>query len=321
MKLKLLQFFLVSILLYPITYPLQPTLAFASSFDIGIYPPLIQIRAKPKINVQTPITLENFSSESVDLNFQIKPFTASNKENGEITYLTKNQISLEAKSIMENIKLLDNKEQIKTITLAPHQKRTFTLNLEIPEKVLQSDYYLSLIFQTMNKQSEKKTNSSTIQAGISTNLILTVGTINSAQVEITEFSTPFFLASGPVPFTVRIKNIGKNVFRPTGSILIKNMFGQLVGKVDLLPVNILANTTRVIPDAVSLFSDPKTYTNSWKEKFIFGFYNATLIVSTDNNHFINKNTYFLSFPLHYIIIFTTLIILFFIVKNRIQKRM
>ena len=64
----------------------------ASALSLGIYPPVIQIETIPPSLIKTPITIENLGEETVSLQILLKPFKASEKENGEISYLLENEV-------------------------------------------------------------------------------------------------------------------------------------------------------------------------------------------------------------------------------------
>src|SRR5438445_12293708 len=64
-----------------------------------------------------------------------------------------------------------------------------------------------------------------------------------------EFSAPLSMESGPLPFTIRVKNTGMHFMSVKGVILVKNMFGQTVGRIDIPPTNILANSDRFLANS------------------------------------------------------------------------
>jgi hypothetical protein len=111
--------------------------------------------------------------------------------------------------------------------------------------------------------------------------------------------------------------------------VIKNMFGQIIGKVNLLPVNILANTVRRIPDSLQTNPNSNNYQGTfpvavWPEKFLVGPYTATLTLAlSDNGPLFTKELVFFAFPLEYlaaIILIICLIIFIAIRVNRQRKK-
>lgn len=305
----------------------------ASSLSLGISPPIIIVQLDPPASVKTPITIKNLSDKSTTLQIFFKPFKAADTENGAVQYLT-NQKGIPGpdQKLFEKVQIMESDNAIDTLTLGPKQKKTVMLHLGIPEDEPIADYYFSIIF--LNKVDQKNSINSASQAigGIATNVLLTIGK-EPAQGTVTEFSAPGFVEHGPVPFTVRIRNTGKHVIAPKGVIIIKNMFGQTIGKVDLLPVNILVNSTRAIPDAsqnpekkhpstpyaLQPTTSPVAY---WSENFLLGFYTATLTVSLSNNGPVyTRDIYFGAFPLTIIIALLVVCFIILLIRKKLKNRL
>src|SRR5581483_11221742 len=99
-------------------------------------------------------------------------------------------------------------------------------------------------------------------------------------------SVPWYLEKGPVPFVVRVFNDSDHVIAPQGEIVITNMYGQKIGKVELLPVNILSDSIRSMPDKnmswdllqeqLSTQSKNQKMKAVWNEQFLLGLYSAKL---------------------------------------------
>lgn len=319
--------------LYTIYYILYTEKASAQAFSLGVYPPLIHIEAKPPASIRTPVTLHNLGDDPVRLQILFKPFTAHDSEDGHIAYLSEEEVNLfRNPRIFERVQILDGNREVKIITLSPSQKKTFFLHIGLPKDEPASDYYFSLIFISnplysygIQPEILKESNNSQIPAGIATNVLLSIGPKTKPHAKIEEFSTPFFLSKGPVPFTVRLKNLGDSVLTPKGTILVTNMFGQTIGKVDLLPVNILAQTTRAIPDKKSI-SEIKTQTMPkkamWTENFLLGAYTATLnIALSENGPLLINKIYFVSFPFELFVSIVIIISITLVIRKRLKKRL
>jgi hypothetical protein len=307
----------------------------ASSVSLGVFPPIIQIDAVPPANVSSDLTIQNQGEESQDLNITIKPFKASNRENGELSYLFDNNEFGTDPLMINRIKIMDGKEEVKSIILAPQQEKKLKVNINIPKGETPSDYYFSIIFVSKNGLSEEsrfqtnKINASQSTAGIAANVLLSVGPKVKAEGEIVEFSAPFYLERGPVPFKIRFKNQSDFFLTPQGSILIKNMFGQTIGRVDLLPVNILAHSVRSIPGSDQFNTkefkiDAKSWEAQealWSEKLLVGPYAATLTIAlTENGPIFRRTVYFIGLPTEAIIGTVLGIIFLLIIWERIRKK-
>jgi hypothetical protein len=280
--------------------------------------------------VKIPFFVQNFTSLSVPLTISLQPFTAGQSENGNITY--PETVNYADPYLPERIQVLDGNNSIGDLVLAPQQKKDLTLEVQIPSNEAKGDYYLSLVFTT-NAGNATNVNSSQASGAIASNILLSIGPFGKAQGYIEDFSTPFFIGKGPVPFSVRVKNSGDHYITPTGKIEIKNMFGQTIGKVDLLPVNILANTIRRLPDSAQSDPNSQDYQNIkavidsnsfpvavWPEKFLVGPYTATLTLSlSDSGPLFTKQVMFFAFPLEYLAAILLTIGLIIFITIRVSK--
>jgi hypothetical protein len=324
---------LIIVIIFSLLFNLKsPAVVHAQSVDLGIYPPVFQIQTIPPSSIKIPFSIQNFADSSVDLVISLKPFTAASTENGTISFLD-DLSSYPDSSLLERIQVLENDNPIDTLTLAPRQKKDLNLTIDVPKNEVKGEYYIALTFTSTN-QAIINSSSSHATAGISSNILLSVGPFGDAKGYIEDFSTNPFVAKGPIPFTVRVKNTSDRYITPKGDIVITNMFGQTIGKVSLLPVNILSNTVRRIPDSAqsdinsAVFAKIKDVVNNsqspvaiWPEKFLLGPYTATLTIAlSDSGPLYKKSIIFFAFPTEYLIaIFIIIIIILFIVLRIKQK--
>lgn len=300
----------------------------AGTLSLSLDPSLIEINALPPTVATSTLSIQNKSDSQVQLQILFKPFKAK-LENGEAEYL-KSQDSF----IAQNVQVLDGGVPVEGIVLGPGQKKNLTLNVNIPQDTNISarppassprlpatdtvglvagevgrDYYFSVIFVSQSTASPTST-SSFNQLGIASNVLLSVGTKEVPDAVLEEFSSGLFYESGPVPFTIRVKNKGVHFIKPKGKILIKNMFGQSIGKLDLVSVNVLSDSIRVIPNTL------------WKENFLLGFYTATLnIALSDEGPSFTKSIHFFAFPSQLLIVIVIVLISSIVIVNRVRAHM
>lgn len=300
----------------------SPKKSFGEGISLGIFPPVLQIQANPPANVKSAITLTNGGSSPVDLNIEIKPFTASTSEDGKITYLPADKPFGSDPEILNKIKITKNNHPVNNVSLAPGQKVNLNLSINLPKDEPFSDYYLSIIFISKpNSTDQKNSNSTTSLGGIATNVLLSIGPKQPAKARgvIKEFSAPFILQKGPVPFILRVENTGAHYIAPYGQIIITNMYGQTVGKVELLPVNILARTTRTIPSSPQATATRPSAI--WPEKILLGPYKASLTLALSNQGPVfHKTIYFLAFPTQAIIGFLIVLAIIVLIRDRLKSR-
>lgn len=291
-----------------------PKTANASSASLGIYPPLTQIEVSAPTLISAPIIIKNYSEETILLDINFRPFTASSYANGEVIF-PENNIS-EKNSFLQRISILDGSEKIKEIILAPKQQKNLILQIDLKEEQNIQDQYFSVVFTSKKTEADNnlESNQTFVSIGISSNVILSASKKEKAKAFIEEFSTSLFIDRGPVFFKARVKNTGEQVINTKGAIYIKNVFNQTVGKVDLPNTTILAGTDRIISTGTD-FPFIK-----WGEGFILGPYEASIRLSLwENGSVLVEKTKFFAFPAQLFIgLFITLVIVFLIV-NRIRS--
>ena len=309
--------------------------AHAQGVSLGISPTVIQIDAKPPASITTPITIENNGDEPVTLQILLKGFTASTSQDGHVEYYPAKDPRSTPK-IFEKIQITENDHPKTSIILAPGEKKALGLHIGISKKEPLNDYYFSLIFLSKNDANDSEKTSSQTPAGIATNVLLSIGPKGPTTGEIETFSAPFFVQSGPVPFTIKLKNTSDHIIVPKGEILIRNMFGQTIGRVNLLPVNILSKTTRAIPDTLQspeatlsaaitdylLKNNMQTPASLWPESFLLGPYTAQLTIAlSDQGPVFRRHIYFFALPWFIIISIILCIIGSTYIVIRIRKRL
>ncbi len=309
-------------------------IAQAQTVDLGIYPPVFQIQATPPAIIKAPFFIQNYSDSSINLLISLMPFTAAGTENGTVSFST-DFSSFPDPSLLQKISVADNNNaQIQTLTLAPKQKKNLNLDIQIPNNQSKGDYYVSLIFTSSNQNTVNNSNFSAATASIASNILLSVGPVGQTKGYIENFSAPPLMTSGPVPFTVSIKNTSDHYITPQGDIVITNMFGQNIGKVNLLPVNILSNTVRRMPDSIQSDLNSKDYQTVkavadsnrypvavWPEKLLVGPYTATLTLAlSTSGPLFRKTVFFFAFPSEYLLGILAIIIIITFIILRIKKK-
>ncbi len=291
---------ILAVLLYAMSSFIQTVKA--ESLSLAIDPSIISINAIPPTAVASSLHIQNKGDTEVNLQIRIKPFKAKG-ENGELEYFK------DSSPVFKNIQIMDADLPIDSIILGPRQEKNLTLNINIPKDAGISDYYFSLLFISTNSFPIEST-SSLNQIGIATNVLLSVGPLETPKATLEEFSSNIFLEKGPVPFTVRIKNAGTHFIQPQGEIVIKNMFGQTIGRLGLQSANVLSDSIRAIPNTL------------WKENFLLGLYTATLNISlSKEGPIFTRNIHFFAFPLQTLIIIVIIAIIIIVIRNKLKQYM
>ena len=339
---------LTSLFLIPYSTPVS-----AQGIDLSVSPPIFQIELLPPANAKAEqqLTVENTGSEPLVLDLVFRAFESSTAENGTLSLLDSTKpIPGPNPRILERITILENGEPITRLRLAPGQQKKLDLQIIVPKDEPPADYYLTLIFLAQQTAGDDKESTTAITTGgVGVNLLLSVGPQSQTSGILEEFSTPFFQEHGPVPFTVKLTNTSSHFIYPEGMITIKNMFGQTIEQIELLPVNILAHSTRALPSAEqfqflaekdesrirsqesgeddeegaldSSFIIPDSPTAFWDEHFLLGPYTATLeLALSDQGPLIVRKIHFIGFPLYLVIGFGVALIIVVFIRSRLKKR-
>ena len=296
-----------------------PSKASAQTISVGVYPPIIQLQVNPPATVRSPITLQNLSDQPLNMQILMQPFTASSDENGSISLLEKKIVHTQIQDFLTTNVQLQNaqKQPIKEVLLTPRAVMTLYLFVTVPKDQKPNDYYFSVIFTT-DASDNPNANASSVGGGIATNVLVSIGPHQNPQGFINTFSAPGLVEHGPIPFSVKLTNQSNFFIQPQGFILITNMFGQTVGKVNLLPVNVLARSSRYIPD-----DNHESLTQAvWPETFLIGPYSATLTIAlSDKGPQFERTIHFLATPWQLCIGFIFAIFFGVIVWLKVKERL
>lgn len=293
---------------------LIPHKAFAFDSSISIDPPLFQIHTLTPSSFKASLSLTNNGTKTIELIPSFKPFLPAETENGEISPIDIEHWRVSDPFILEKIILLYNDNPVQTITLAPQQKKELNLSVTLPEDEPPGEYYFSILF--VSKSIEVESNTSTTSVGIASNVLLTVGEKGETKGFLEEFSSPFLLQKGPVNFLVKAYNGSSYFIRPRGVIVIKNMFNQIVGNIELQQVNILSSSSRFIPSSLS------SQYAVWDEGFLLGPYSAelTLALSEKGPVFVKK-IYFIGMPVFIIFVILLSASIIAIIYSRVKRKL
>lgn len=279
-------------------YLLLAPWANAADVSLGIYPPIIQVNTIPPADVQSPLSIINQGDSEINVRIELRPFVSSDQEDGQITYVTPKEANFADPLILDRVKIYDGDTPVDNFSLAPGQKKDLTLRISVPKDSPQTDYYFSIVFLSSPNNNQGVTSSQSL-TGIASNVLLSVGQ-GQVSGNIQEFSAPFLVEGAPVPFTVRIKNTSNHFITPRGEVVISNIFGQKVGKIDLLQTNVLAQSVRNIPSSEFIDESknlPDQIAAYWTDNFALGPYKATLnIALSDQGPLFSQTIFFLALP-------------------------
>ncbi len=303
-----------------IIYLLFPNYVYAqeNQFSLSVNPTTVQVNAENGSQPRINITLSNKGKDQVTLIPSYSFFKDSFKHNGEVTYIPDGELDNSEKDLLSKIKLFEADISTDKITLLPLETKQVSLVIDLSAAHGSGDYYFSVIF-TKNATDQSKAESTTqITPGVATNILLTIGQKEAANGSVLEFSSPFFISSGPAPFTLLVQNDSKNTIIPSGQINISNMFGRKVDSIEIRPAIVLSDSKRYItqvnklPDQKTLVELQKKYNLNqpiitFADSFMFGLYTADLrIKMSPEGQIFERSIKFIVLPLPLIIILTVI---------------
>ena len=181
-----------------------------------------------------------------------------------------------------------------------------TFTLTVPENAEAGGHFGSLIFSTGGKTNPNDSGAAVAQEIASLILVKVPGdVVEDASVESFKTNSMFY-EFGPVEFSTRVKNNGGVHIKPTGDILITDMFGH--------KMTVPFNGSNVLPGA------GRHMTTNWDSHFLIGKYTAEMITAYGAE---NKNLYatteFYAFPVRYGLVGLAIIALLFLFRKRLGK--
>lgn len=304
--------------------------AYAQEVSLTTFPSTIRLQVQPSQTTSARFTITNQATEAIKLEIMLRSFKGDPTNDGKVIYLEGND-----PAILKRVTVIDNDLPITSIELGPKQSKQLELKIETNKQEPTSDYYFSIIFLAdtagIKDEAPNEARASSIaQAGIAINVLLAVGPKELPLSYLEEFSTPFYRDSGPVPFTVRIKNRGPHFVTPKGTILIRNIFGQTVGRLDIQNQNILAGTSRSLsstpyPNNANAETAKNTELHSqqaiWPEQFLLGFYTADLSIAlSEKGPVLEQTIRFVAFPAKLLMLLGLLFIVTMLIALRIKRK-
>lgn len=300
-----------------------PHTAYAAGMSLKTQPANLQIRTIAPADIKAPFTIENTGSEVVSLRISFSRFTDSGESLGRPLY-TNLFTETKVDPLLKNVQLFEKDTPVTTIRLGPLQKKELMLSIPVLKEEAAKDHYFSLVFLPITEQNPaeiSQTTFSTIQAGIALPVLLSIGTDKEKTGVLQGFSTSLFFQEGPVPFEVEVANTGSHFRTVEGVILITNMFGQTVGKIDIPKTNVLAENNRFLKFNDYLAAEIDSPKVIWDEKVLFGLYTAKLSIAFQPEQTLyTQSTSFVAFPLIGLAGLLFLLLLLVFIVLRVKKK-
>jgi len=288
--------------------------ASAQDFATGVNPPILQVTAEPPAKVSAPISITNLSEENTTYGIYLRPFKASFELNGVPNYDP--ELNKEYENFFKNVQISDNDKYLTKIRLSPRETKDLELRIQVDSDETAEDRYFTIVFLAEEEDEEAKTSAASAQGGIGTNVLLSIGPKLEPKGRIAKFSTSRFTIKGPIPFKLELANHNDYFVESEGTVVVRNMFGQIVSALEFGPLNILANSNRLVINDEE--PEPALW---WNEKHPIGVYKAEVRVAlSEHGPLLVDEIYFFAFPLQLVIVLTTTLVVLVWLVRRARKK-
>jgi hypothetical protein len=272
------------------------------AITLSVSPQLLELTANPGERLTNTFRLTNVSADNLNIKTTPKNFTPLGEE-GAVD-LTEERTNF---SLAEWVTVSPE-----TAEIPSNKTQDFEVTIDVPDSVEPGSHFGSVVFQTIPPKNDAA--AALVSQEIAPVILVKVAGDITETAEIVEFksSNTFYSNEKVVSLISRITNTGSTHFKPTGQIVIKNMFGSEVAKLEL-------DKRNVLPDSI------RQFTNEWQlDGFKMGRYTAELTIVTGENDAIQTSTTsFTIFPYQTIIPIVILVsVLAFIIykgRKRIAK--
>lgn len=157
-----------------------------------------------------------------------------------------------------------------SFSLDPGEVKSVQFTINVPINAEPGGHYSSVLASI--RATGANTGGVSVAQKVGSLLLMNIAGEVREDLRIVELKAPSFSEYGPVDIVARFENNGSVHVKPRGFILIENIFGREVGKLDLPQKNVLPRSIRRVEVP-------------WGDRYMFGKYRATLtaIYGTTNN--------------------------------------
>ena len=266
-----------------------------SQVTISVSPTVFELSANPGDVLNNSFRIVNGTDQELTLGTTPKNFTASGEE-GAVN-LTDEDTSFSLASWIT---------VTPTDAVVPARgSQTFDFQITVPASAEPGGHFGSVIVNTQPISIDSSGAAVSQEAGPLI-LVSVAGDITKSGQIVDFAAQKNFWEKGPIVLETRVENQGNVHFKPSGTIVIKNMFGREVTSIDLEERNVLPGTIRKL-------------TNEWSPGFAVGKYTADLSVVFDNGQTVSTaSTSFIVFPYKVIIpaLLGVILLVFLLVRFR-----
>lgn len=265
----------------------QLTAAQESGQALEITPTVINLEADPGDVIEDKqIKIRNISDQTLVVRAQYNDFVAGDEEDGTPRLLIDEDENAEPSpyTIKEWL------STIPEVTLEPNEQQVVNVTLNVPDNASPGGHYGVIRFT--GTPPEVDTSAVSLSASIGSLILVRVSGDVSEQANIAELYTSSdgekrsLFEYGPVTINTRFENTGNVHVQPTGTITVRNMFGQVIESFEFNP-----NRGNVLPKSIRRFE------NTLNKELLFGKYTVQAdIVYGNTATIVSSSTSFWAIP-------------------------
>ena len=298
-----------------LTFGVKKVVAQTADLNLGISPPLTHVVIQPGKTALTTIDVENQGAYDLNVTPQFVDFVSDNVTGNPVL---KEEMSFPYISLQGEEMGMD-----KSFILTRGIKRQLVFEINLPNSTLEKEYHFSLVLDTEPVSGGLvESNKAAVQGQVVSNFIVTV--TSSAQdqgkIELSSFEGPLFIDSFlPIQVKALVKNVGKNTTVTIGKFRVQNMFNQIVYENDLLPENVLPNSTRELRGSKSVLDGVEPFLEPlplrYKGLFLLGPYKIILTYKSPNQEEQTFEHTVFALPIS-VLIFIVVIYIFYLIYTK-----
>lgn len=233
------------------------TSTFGQGLDFQIYPTIIEIESEPGQIIKHQFIVRGSGGgnyflkiHSLEVTDKSGHFISSKKANEYVDWVTLNPTLL---------------------NFDAYEEKKVDLIINIPENTALGDYYLTI---AMERELDDTKQGPVLGGSLEIPLLITVMKEGEPKLAglIEQFKTQYIDFFNPVKFNIQIKNSGIRKLKSFGILEINNKFTNKRYSKELIPQNVLAESSRIAVDEEG-FVQGNDYV-SWVSPDIFGIYSA-----------------------------------------------
>jgi len=243
---------------------------------VTLIPPSFELFANPGESISETLRIKNESDVEGTFQILVENFRATGEDGNVDLYEDDDSTFSLAKWVTV---------EPKNLTISSKEEKSVKFTINVPKDAEPGGHYGSVLVKMGGDQ--QVAGGAQVSSRIGSLVLLRVSGNVTEVANVESFTTTrSYYNNTPINFELRVKNSGNNHIRPSGKILITNIFGQKVDEIDL-------DSRNVLPGAI------RKMNTEWKPSGVLANrYTATLVATygTQNNKTLSASTSFVLFP-------------------------